>query len=110
MIKNLAQKNEGTTSFWSYFDHLKAVSPRVNWSMTCLVKVYKVSEQKNEMIKNLGQKNEGITSFLSNFDHLKAVPPKVINFWVQDCKLVHPLHSNYRDPNFLPCILPVHKI
>ena len=62
MIKHLGQKNEGITSFWSYFDHLKAVSPRVNCSMTCLAKVYKVYEQKNEMIKNLGQKHEETTS------------------------------------------------
>ncbi|MCP3848645.1 MAG: hypothetical protein GY694_00200 [Gammaproteobacteria bacterium] len=76
MIKNLGQKNEGIESFWSYFDHLKAVPPRVNCSMTCLGKMYNVYEQKNEMIKNLGQKNEGIESFWY-FHHPKAVPPRV---------------------------------
>ena len=74
MIKNLGQKNDGTTSSLSNFNNLEAVPPTVNCSMTSLTKVDKNHGQKNEMIKNLGQKNDGTTSFLSNFDNLEAVP------------------------------------
>ena len=51
MIKNLGQKNDGTTFFLSSFDNLEAVPPTVNCSMTSLNKVDKNHGQKNEMIK-----------------------------------------------------------
>jgi hypothetical protein len=64
MIKNLGQKNDGTTSFVSTFDNLEAVPPRVNCSMNSLAKMDKNHEQKNEMIKNLDQQNARTKSFV----------------------------------------------
>ena len=56
MIKNLGQKNDGTTSFLSNFDNLEAVPQTENFSMTSLIKVDKNLEQKTKCSRILVRK------------------------------------------------------